>query len=146
MVLHQSYLTKWHSLFTLISYFVIVFQFIIMFTENWFSVLHDSFLYCLLDESYETINQSISIYFVWKMCRWLTVYSCLGQQSNFSANSLHKQLIACEVYQTEKSLSSFYCPLFYFSTASIWWQNLTMIVCFFQDKSYLRTKYKWNKC
>jgi len=37
MVLHQSYVTQWHSVFTLIKYFAIVFSFIAMFTENWFT-------------------------------------------------------------------------------------------------------------
>jgi len=35
IVLHQSYTTQCHSLFTLISYYAIVFSFILMFTDNW---------------------------------------------------------------------------------------------------------------
>jgi len=37
IVLHQSYRTQCHSLFTLITYYGILFSFIIMFTDNWFT-------------------------------------------------------------------------------------------------------------
>jgi len=35
-VVHQSYMTQCHALFTLISYFAIAFSFIVTFTDNWF--------------------------------------------------------------------------------------------------------------
>jgi len=35
MVLHQSYMTQYHSLFTLISYYATVFSFALMFTDGW---------------------------------------------------------------------------------------------------------------
>jgi len=60
MFFHQTYVTQWQSLFTFISSFAIVFLFILTSTDNWllFSMM---FLhcFCLLAESYETINQSI---------------------------------------------------------------------------------------
>ena len=34
---HQSYMTQCHSLFALISYYAIVFSFILMFTDSWFT-------------------------------------------------------------------------------------------------------------
>jgi len=37
MVLHQSYMTQYHSLFTLISCYAIVFSFAVMFTDGWFT-------------------------------------------------------------------------------------------------------------
>jgi len=36
MVLHQAYMTQCHPLFTLISYYVILFSFTLLFTDNWF--------------------------------------------------------------------------------------------------------------
>jgi len=59
MVLHQSYMTQRHSLFTLISCYAIVFSFTPMFTDIGLYLLRDGSLYCfcLLAESYETINQ-----------------------------------------------------------------------------------------
>jgi len=35
-LLHQSYVTQWHFLLKLISYFAIVFLFVLMFTDNRF--------------------------------------------------------------------------------------------------------------
>jgi len=51
-----------HSLFTLISYYAIVFSFAQIFTDSWFTLLRDGFLYCfcLLAESYETVNHTIN--------------------------------------------------------------------------------------
>jgi len=37
MVPHQSYMTQYHFLFTLISYYAIVFSFALMFTDGWFT-------------------------------------------------------------------------------------------------------------
>jgi len=37
MVLHQSYVTQRNSLFTLISYYVIVCSFALMFANGWFT-------------------------------------------------------------------------------------------------------------
>jgi len=37
MVFHQSYRTQFHSLFTLISYYAIIFSFALMFTDGWFT-------------------------------------------------------------------------------------------------------------
>jgi len=37
MVFHQSYMTQHHSLFTLICYYVIIFSFVLMFTDGWFT-------------------------------------------------------------------------------------------------------------
>jgi len=36
VVLYRFYVTQCHSLFTLTSYFTIVFSFTLMFTNNWF--------------------------------------------------------------------------------------------------------------
>ena len=60
MVPHLSYVAQWHSLFTLLfCHFVMIY-----FNAHWQLVclLRDGSLYCfcLLAESYETINQSIS--------------------------------------------------------------------------------------
>jgi len=37
MVFHQSYMTQYHSLFTLISYYDIVLSFVQMSTDGWFT-------------------------------------------------------------------------------------------------------------
>jgi len=37
IVFHQSYVTQYHSLFTLISYYALVFSFALMFTDGWFT-------------------------------------------------------------------------------------------------------------
>jgi len=37
LVLHQSYMTQYQSLFTLICYRAIVFSFALMFTDGWFT-------------------------------------------------------------------------------------------------------------
>jgi len=37
MVLHQSYSAQYHSFFTLISYYDIVFSFALMFPDGWFT-------------------------------------------------------------------------------------------------------------
>jgi len=37
MVLHQSCMSQYHSLFTLISYYAIIFSFALMFTDGWFT-------------------------------------------------------------------------------------------------------------
>jgi len=56
-VFRQSYMTQRPSLFTLISYRVIVFSFALIFANGWFTAC-DGLLwcFCLLAESYETIN------------------------------------------------------------------------------------------
>jgi len=57
MVLHQSYMTQSHSLFTLISYYAIVFSFALCsLTVGLLSVRWLFYCFCLLAESYETIN------------------------------------------------------------------------------------------
>jgi len=37
MFFHQSYMTQYRSLFTLISYYAIIFSFALMFTDGWFT-------------------------------------------------------------------------------------------------------------
>jgi len=37
MVLYQSYMTQYHSLFTLISYYALIFSFALMFIDGWFT-------------------------------------------------------------------------------------------------------------
>jgi len=37
MVLHQSYMTQYHSLFILINYYGIVISFALMFNDGWFT-------------------------------------------------------------------------------------------------------------
>jgi len=36
MVFHKSYMTQLHSMLKLISYYAIVFSFILIFTDSWF--------------------------------------------------------------------------------------------------------------
>jgi len=37
MVFHQSCMTQYHSLFTLVSYYAIIFSFALMFIDGWFT-------------------------------------------------------------------------------------------------------------
>jgi len=54
---HQSYMAQHPFLFILISYYAIAFSFAQMFTNGWFAWCHGFFwCFCLLAESYETIN------------------------------------------------------------------------------------------